>query len=174
MNILLVTLDQFRGDCFGSAGHASPAPRTSTGSLPAACASTTTTARPLLAHRGEPVLYTGTYQMNNRVVANGTPLDDKFDNLARAARRAGLRPDAVRLHRPRRRPPHRRISRTTLAFPAMKGYFPASRSAVDLARDHAPWIEWLRDLGYDVASRAEGALSTEPDRPAERRASRPS
>ena len=30
--------------------------------------------------------------MNNRVVANGTPLDDRFDNVARAARRAGYAP----------------------------------------------------------------------------------
>jgi iron complex outermembrane receptor protein len=30
--------------------------------------------------------------MNNRVVANGTPLADRFDNLARVARRAGFDP----------------------------------------------------------------------------------
>ena len=37
-------------------------------------------------------LYTGTYQMNHRVVGNGTPLDDRFDNVARVARRAGYVP----------------------------------------------------------------------------------
>ena len=30
--------------------------------------------------------------MNNRVVANGTPLDTRFDNIAHAARRAGYVP----------------------------------------------------------------------------------
>ena len=30
--------------------------------------------------------------MNHRVVANGTPLDARFDNIARAARRAGYAP----------------------------------------------------------------------------------
>jgi len=39
---------------------------------------------------GRAALYTGMYQMNNRVVANGTPLAGSFDNLALVARRAGL------------------------------------------------------------------------------------
>ena len=34
-------------------------------------------------------------------------------------------------------------------------------------REHTAWIEWLRELGYDVSSRAEGALSSEPERPEE-------
>ena len=41
---------------------------------------------------GRACLYTGTYQMNNRVVTNGTPLDARFDNVAHAGRRAGYRP----------------------------------------------------------------------------------
>ena len=32
------------------------------------------------------------YQLNHRVVANGTPLDARFDNIAHAARRAGYAP----------------------------------------------------------------------------------
>jgi len=41
---------------------------------------------------GRASLYTGTYQMNHRVVANGAPLEDRFDNVARLARRAGYAP----------------------------------------------------------------------------------
>src|SRR4029077_7517407 len=41
---------------------------------------------------GRACLYTGTYQFNNRVVANGTPLDARFDNIALAGRRAGYVP----------------------------------------------------------------------------------
>ena len=37
-------------------------------------------------------LYTGMYQMNHRVVGNGSPLDARFDNVARLARRAGYEP----------------------------------------------------------------------------------
>ena len=91
-NVLLITLDQFRGDCLSSAGH----PVVGTPNLDRLAAggvalrrhySQATPCAP-----GRAALYTGMYQMNNRVVANGTPLDDRFDNVARVARRAGYRP----------------------------------------------------------------------------------
>lgn len=41
---------------------------------------------------GRACLYTGTYQMTDRVVGNGMPLDHRFDTVALAARRAGYRP----------------------------------------------------------------------------------
>ena len=92
MNVLFVTLDQFRGDAYGAAGH--PLVQTPTldrlanegvrlsrhYSQAAPCAP------------GRAALYTGMYQMNNRVVANGTPLSRGFDNLAYVARRAGYDP----------------------------------------------------------------------------------
>ena len=37
-------------------------------------------------------LYTGLYQMNNRVVRNGTPLDARHDTIALAMRRLGYQP----------------------------------------------------------------------------------
>ena len=37
-------------------------------------------------------LYTGLYQMNHRVVRNGTPLDARHDTIALAMRRLGYRP----------------------------------------------------------------------------------
>ena len=89
MNVLFITLDQFRGDSFGAAGH--PLVKTPTldriaregirlerhFSQSAPCAP------------GRAALYTGTYQMNNRVVMNGTPLPAGLDNVALVARRAG-------------------------------------------------------------------------------------
>ena len=91
-NILLITLDQFRGDCLSAAGH--PVVRTpnldrlaASGARLARHYSQATPCSP-----GRACLYTGTYQLNNRVVSNGTPLDDRFDNVARAARRAGYAP----------------------------------------------------------------------------------
>src|ERR1051325_10381255 len=92
MNILFITLDQFRGDCLSAAGHkivrtphldwlaANGVRFARHYSQAAPCAP------------GRACLYTGTYQFNNRVVANGTPLDARFDNVALAARRAGYRP----------------------------------------------------------------------------------
>jgi arylsulfatase A-like enzyme len=92
VNVLLVTLDQFRGDCLSAAGH--PVVRTpnldrlaSEGVRLARHYSQSSPCSP-----GRACLYTGTYQLNNRVVANGTPLDARFDNLALAARRAGYTP----------------------------------------------------------------------------------
>src|SRR5674476_805492 len=92
VNVLFITLDQFRGDSYGAAGH--PLVRTPTldriasegvrlerhYSQSAPCAP------------GRAALYTGTYLMNNRVVANGTPLPSGLDNIAKVARRAGYDP----------------------------------------------------------------------------------
>ena len=51
-------------------------------------------------------LHTGMYAQNHRSVLNGTPLDARFTNVALEARAAGYGPEAVRLHRHQRRPPH--------------------------------------------------------------------
>jgi arylsulfatase A-like enzyme len=166
MNVLLVTLDQFRGDCLGSAGHGVAR----TPNLDRLAASGVrfdrhySQAAPC--SPGRACLYTGTYQMNNRVVANGTPLDDRFDNLARAARRAGLDPTLFGYS-------DQGIDPRTVESPgdprlsSYEGVLPGFTVGLDLAGDHRPWIEWLRDLGYDVPSLAEGALSSEPERPEE-------
>src|SRR5215210_8093263 len=91
-NVLLVTLDQFRGDCLSCAGH----PVVRTPNLDALAAAGTRLARHYSQAApcapGRAALYTGMYQMNNRVVANGSPLDARFDNVALAARRAGYAP----------------------------------------------------------------------------------
>src|SRR5438067_1136038 len=91
-NILLITLDQFRADTLSCAGH----PLVRTPHLDALAAQGVRLARHYAqaapCSPGRAALYTGTYQMKNRVVANGTPLDDRFDNIARAGRRAGYVP----------------------------------------------------------------------------------
>ena len=87
-NVLFITLDQFRGDSLSCAGH----PVVRTPHLDELAANGVRFARHFAQAApcapGRAALYTGTYQMNNRVVANGTPLDDRFDNVARAALRA--------------------------------------------------------------------------------------
>src|SRR6478736_6013736 len=92
VNVLLITLDQFRGDCLSVAGH----PLVRTPNLDALAAAGVRLSRHYSqaapCSPGRAALYTGMYQMNNRVVANGTPLDARFDNVALAARRAGYRP----------------------------------------------------------------------------------
>jgi len=166
LNLLLVTLDQFRGDCLSAAGHRVAR----TPNLDRLAASGVrfdrhySQAAPC--SPGRACLYTGTYQMNNRVVANGTPLDDRLDNLARAGRRAGLDPtlfgytDQGVDPRVVRSPDDPRLS-------SYEGVLPGFTVGLDLSGEHTSWIEWLRDLGYDVPSQGYGALATEPDRPEE-------
>ena len=74
-NVLFVTLDQFRGDSLSCAGH----PLVRTPNLDAIAAQGVRLGRHYAQAApcapGRAALYTGTYQMTNRVVANGTPLD---------------------------------------------------------------------------------------------------
>ena len=91
-NVLFITLDQFRGDALSCAGH--PVVRTPNLDALAAegvrLANHYSQAAPCAP--GRAALYTGMYQMNHRVVHNGTPLDARFDNVALAGRRAGYAP----------------------------------------------------------------------------------
>ncbi|WP_372422408.1 alkaline phosphatase family protein [Salinarimonas chemoclinalis] len=92
LDVLLITADQLRGDCLGHAGH----PHVRTPHLDALAAEGTA----FLAHWGQAApcgparaaLYTGLYQMRNRVVANGAPLAAHHDTIARLALRHGYRP----------------------------------------------------------------------------------
>ena len=91
-NVLLITADQWRGDCLSAMGH--PVLRTPNidrlageGVLFARHYAGSAPCSP-----GRACLYTGLYLMNHRVCINGTPLDRRHDNLALAARRAGYEP----------------------------------------------------------------------------------
>ncbi|TQV83605.1 alkaline phosphatase family protein [Denitrobaculum tricleocarpae] len=92
MNVLLITADQWRGDCLGAVGH----PLVKTPAIDALAADGLLFRK----HFGQAVpcsparasLLTGLYQMNHRVCRNGTPLDARHDNIALAARRLGYEP----------------------------------------------------------------------------------
>jgi len=166
MNVLLVTLDQFRGDYLSAAGH--PVVRTPNLDRLAGAGvrldrhySQAAPCGP-----GRACLYTGTYQLNNRVVGNGTPLDFRFDNVARAARRAGYTPTVFGYAdqgidpRTATGPDDRRLS-------TYQGFPPGFDVGLDLPDEQDAWLAWLRRLGYDRPADGEAALATEPDRPAE-------
>jgi len=166
MNILLVTLDQLRGDALSCAGH----PVVKTPHLDrlaaegARCARHYSQAAPC--GPGRASLYTGLYQMNHRVVANGTPLDARFDNLALAARRAGYVPtlfgytDQAIDPRAAAGPHDPRLRSYEEVLPGFEGFhLPSGR--LD------PWIGWLRERGHDAPADSFAALASEPERPAE-------
>jgi arylsulfatase A-like enzyme len=166
VNVLLVTLDQFRGDCLSAAGH----PVVRTPHLDRLAAQGVRLARHYSQAApcapGRACLYTGTYQMNNRVVANGTPLDDRFDNLARAARRAGFEPTLFGYTDQGVDPrlvgdPHdSRLS-------DYEGVLPGFVAALDLDSRFIAWRAMLAERGYELPDTPEGVLASEPRRPAE-------
>ncbi len=166
LNVLLITLDQFRGDCLSVAGH----PLVQTPNLDALAAGGVRLSRHYSqaspCSPGRACLYTGMYQMNNRVVANGTPLDRRFDNIAHAARRAGYAPtlfgytDQAVDPRDASGPDDPRMKSYT-------GVLPGFDAQLALDDDHVQWREWLVALGYPDPGSGHIALATEPDRPAE-------
>jgi arylsulfatase A-like enzyme len=91
-NVLFITVDQWRGDSLSALGH----PVLTTPTLDHLAAQGTlfanhwANAAPCGPSRA--CLYTGTYLHRNRSLNNGTPLDDRFTNVARLARQAGYDP----------------------------------------------------------------------------------
>jgi arylsulfatase A-like enzyme len=166
VNVLFVTLDQFRGDAYGAAGH--PLVRTPTldrlaregvrlsrhFSQAAPCAP------------GRAALYTGMYQMNNRVVANGTPLSSGFDNLAYVARRAGYDPTLFG-YTDQGLDPALANGADDPRLSYYDGILPGFSVGLYLPETQAGWVQYLRAKGYDVPSGWRGLCQGEPERPAE-------
>ena len=166
MNILLITLDQFRGDCLSSAGH----PLVQTPNLDALGAEGVRLARHYSQATpcapGRACLYTGMYQMNSRVVANGTPLDDRFDNVARAGRRAGYAP-ALFGYTDQGVDPRLVDGPDDPRLSDYEGVLPGFDCVLDLAGFMRPWLDWLREQGHDVPNDIEAVLASSGERPAE-------
>lgn len=167
MNVLLITLDQFRGDCLGVAGH----PLVKTPHLDRLARDGVRLARHYSQSApcspGRASLYTGMYQMNHRVVANGTPLDARFDNVAQMARRAGYEPTLFGYTDQAVDP------RVTSGpnDPRLKTYveiLPGFTIGHRLEAEHpASWIAWLKDKGYAIPSDPNAVLQGESERPEE-------
>jgi arylsulfatase A-like enzyme len=166
VNVLFVTLDQFRGDAYGAAGH--PLVQTPTldrlanegvrlshhYSQAAPCAP------------GRAALYTGMYQMNNRVVANGTPLAYGFDNLAYVARRAGYDPTLFG-YTDQGLDPAMANGSDDPRLDYYDGILPGFSVGLYLGESQAGWVQYLRQKGYDVPDGWRGLCRGEPDRPAQ-------
>lgn len=163
-NVLFITLDQFRGDCLSVAGH----PLVRTPNLDRLAANGVRFARHYSQASpcapGRASLYTGMYQMNHRVVANGTPLNSSFDNIALAARRGGYVPtlfgytDQSIDPRVTDGPEDERLQ-------SYEGVLPGFESHVDLTRNYDAWRHYLASLGCDSSGTVQELLSTENLRP---------
>jgi len=146
-NILLITADQWRADCLGIAGH----PVVRTPNIDRLAARGTWFARhftqcsPCGPSRAS--LYTGLYQMNHRVVRNGTPFDRRHDTIALAMRRLGYRPTLFgytdQAADPRVEPPDSPWLRT------YEGILPGFDVGLRLPEDPEPWLDWLVGRGHE-------------------------
>ncbi|MBX2826254.1 MAG: alkaline phosphatase family protein [Gammaproteobacteria bacterium] len=148
-NVLLITADQWRGDCLGVADH----PLVKTPNLDALAREGVryqqhySGAAPCGPARA--CLYTGLYQMNNRVCSNGTPLDQRHDTLGRAARRAGY--DPVLFGYTDQTIDPRELSAADPRTRTYEGVLPGFERRAGWPDDELPWLSWLEQQGYPNA-----------------------
>ncbi|MBX3567014.1 MAG: alkaline phosphatase family protein [Rhizobiaceae bacterium] len=144
-NVLFITCDQWRGDCLSAAGH----PVVRTPNADALAREGTLFARhyagaaPCSPARA--CIYTGRYQMTNRVCRNGSPLDARFGNVALAARALGYDPTLFgytdvspdpRAHAP-----------GDPVLTSYEGVLPGFTVRQLLPEHQKPWLSWLRAQG---------------------------
>ena len=147
-NVLFITADQWRGECLSAMGHR----MVKTPHLDALAAMGTLFRRhysqstPCGPARAS--LYTGLYQHNHRTVTNGTPLDDRHANFALEARKGGHDPALFGFTDIAADPRGRAGDDPELRVRA--GLLPGLTPVVRLDADYLPWIEALRQRGYEV------------------------
>lgn len=159
-NVLLITCDQWRGDCLSAAGH--PVVRTPNADALAA--------EGVLFRRhyggaapcspARACLYTGLYQMNNRVCRNGTPLDARHGNIALSARAAGYDPTLFGYTDVSLDP--RQLAAGDPRLRSYEGVLPGFTVRQALPEHQKQWLSWLRAQGIET-----GAGSPDIHRPAE-------
>ena len=165
-NILLITADQWRGDCLGVAGH----PVVQTPNVDALAREGVHFAR----HYAQAVpcspsracLFTGLYQMNNRVVQNGAPLDRRHDNLAKLLRAAGYAPTLFGYTDQTADP--RTTSPGDPVLTSYENVLPGFDVAVHMPSSNLPWQMWMRERGHAVSGNVNDLYF-----PADRRSDRP-
>jgi len=171
LNVLLITADQWRADGLSAMGHSI----LKTPNIDALAADGVLfrqhycQAAPCAPARA--CLYTGLYQMTNRLCRNGTPLDRRHDNDALAARRAGYEPTLFgytdvgadpRAHHP-----------DDPALSTYEGILPGMTVRTPLPGDATAWLSWLRSRGIQVPEEgfdriflpAEGPVDPPSDAP---------
>jgi arylsulfatase A-like enzyme len=149
-NVLFITCDQWRGDCLSAAGH--PVVRTPNVDRLAregvlfrnhfAGAAPCSPARACL--------YTGLYQMTNRVCRNGTPMDGGRWNVARAARALGYDPTLFGYTDVAPDPRDHAAGDPVLR--SYEGILPGFTPRQLLPEHQKQWLSWLSARGVDVGA----------------------
>ncbi len=176
-DVLLITLDQFRGDSLSALGH----PCARTPHLDALAADGVlfrnhfATCAPCSPARAS--LLTGLYQMNHRVCRNGSPLDARHATVATAARAAGY--DPLLFGYTDQSVDPRGLSPDDPRLRTYEGIAPGFAVHTDMAEPSPVWRDWLAGRGVDLGTgvhdvfRPRGSGRRPPARTASRRRSTP-
>ena len=152
-NVLLIVVDQWRGDTLGVLGH----PCIRTPHLDALCADGVTFRRHFTQAApcgpGRASLLTGLYMMNHRVVQNSVPMDARHTNLALEMRKGGYEPALVgyTTTTPDPRVTSPRDPRFRILGSLMRGWHPVG----SWEPEKAAYFNWLRTRGFHVPERPE-------------------
>ncbi|HEY6632541.1 MAG TPA: alkaline phosphatase family protein [Rhizobiaceae bacterium] len=149
-NVLLITCDQWRGDSMSAVGH--PVVRTPNADALAA--------EGVLFRRhyggaapcspARACLYTGLYQMNNRVCRNGSPLDARHGNIALAARALGYDPTLFGYTDVA--PDPRYLAPGDPLLKSYEGVLPGFTVRQALPEHQKQWLSWLAARGVDSSA----------------------
>ena len=164
INVLLITADQWRGDCLSMLGH--PCARTPNIDALAGDATCFTRhfsqATPCGPARAS--LYTGLYLMNHRVCVNGSPLDARHANVALEARRAGYEP--VLFGYTDQAVDPRTVAPGDTRLLTYEGVLPGFHQR--LVMDTPPaleWLGWMKRQGVAVAGSMDDLYRSKPAAP---------
>ncbi|SLN38643.1 alkaline phosphatase family protein [Oceanibacterium hippocampi] len=146
MNILLITADQWRGDCLSALGH--PCLRTPALDRLAAGGVLFRNhyAQCVPCGPSRASLLTGMYLQNHRSGINGTPLDARFTNLALEARAAGYRPALFGYTDTS--PDPRGLAPGDPRLRTYENPLPGFDHLLDTADYGGDWFDHLAELGY--------------------------
>lgn len=148
MNILLITADQWRGDCLSRLGHN----HVMTPHLDALASEGTlfknhfAQATPCGPSRA--CLYAGMYMQNHRSLLNGTPLDARFTNIALEARKKNYDPALFGYTDVSLDP--REFESGGVVPDGYEGVLPGMTARTPLIGDWKLWLDDLLEKGYDI------------------------
>ncbi|WP_148301898.1 sulfatase-like hydrolase/transferase [Sneathiella glossodoripedis] len=161
MNVLFITIDQWRYDWLGANGS----DFVETPNLDRLAALGTvfqnhyTCSAPCGPSRA--TLHTGLYPSNHRAISNGSPLSVSFTNLAKEARKGGYEPTLFGYTDitadPRQKHPNDPDLKTYEGV--LDGYFVGAR----LNEASKPWLADLMSKGYDVRQAGYEIYNPDPD-----------
>ncbi|MCB0965021.1 MAG: sulfatase-like hydrolase/transferase, partial [Acidimicrobiales bacterium] len=164
-NVLYVTVDQWRAECLGIAGH--PVVQTPTlddlarrGVRFARHWSVTAPCGPSRAS-----LHTGRYLMGHRSVNNGTPLAHDMDNVARRARAAGYDPTLFG-YTDTSVDPRTVVDPDDPRLRDYEGVLPGFTEGTVLTWERMdPWLAWLEARGHTLPGTWRELFDPLPDYP---------